>query len=167
MCFFKTKRPYEIARGITHNNELYSDLVSFVYLIMHKKKGIKNEESYFSRCALIQWHKPNSEFNKTYRPYYTTELIEDITEDYDEDWIASKYKRFFYEYINKAPSGESSVEWYKRQIVKFILNGMTQKQIEKEYGINQSYVSLILKEFKQDVRDYYIECVGSKDIDNI
>lgn len=165
--FFNTHKPYEIAKGITHGDELYNDLVACVYLIMLNKEGIKDEEKYFARCALIQWNKPNSEFNRQYRPYYTTEINEEITMDYTNEWYSTKYKEFLIEYINKEPSGESSVEWYKRQIVKFTLKGMTQKQIQKEYGINQAYISLILKQFRQDVRDHYIERFGSEDFNNL
>lgn len=167
MSFFDTQKPYEIAKGITHGNELYNDLVAYVYLIMIKKKGVESEEKYFSRCALIQWNKPNSEFNRQYRPYYTTEINEEITKDYTDEWYTTKYKAFLREYIDKQPSGESSVEWYKRQIVKFILRGMTQQQITKEYGIPQPYVSYILKQFKEDVRNNYIKRFGSKDFDNV
>jgi len=165
--FWNTNRPYEIAKGITHGDELYNDLVATVYLIMSKKKEIRDEEKYFSRCALNQWHKHNSEFNKKYRPYYTTEINEEITEDYSCQWVSSKYKKVFYDYLDKTPDGGSGAEWFKRQIVKFVLIGMTQQEIQERYGINQAYVSKTIKQFKNDVRNYYIERCGGEDNDNI
>lgn len=167
MSFFDTQKPYEIAKGITHGNELYNDLVAFVYLIMIKKKGIESEEKYFSRCALIQWNKPNSEFNRQYRPYYTTEINEEITTNYRDEWVSTKYKKFLREYIEQEPTGESSARWFKSQIVRFILMGMTQKEIENEYGICQQYVSKTIIQFKEDVRNNYIKHFGSEDIDNV
>ena len=167
MQFFETDRPYRIAKEITNGHELSRDLVAHVFLIMRGKEHIKNIAGYFAGCCYREFNNYNSEFNRTYRPYYTCEINDEITKDHTVEWIESKYKKFLNDYIEKQPSGESSAEWYKRQIAKFVLQGMTQKEIEKKYNINQSHVSQTLKQFREDVRNYYIKCCGSEDINNL
>lgn len=165
--FFHTNQPYEIAKGITGGHELANDLVAHVFLIMEKKENVRDQAAMFAGCCYTEWQKPNSSFNKLYRPHYTCEIVEEITEDIDTEWIESEHKKFLREYIEQQPSGEGAEEWYKRQIAKFVIMGMTQKEIEREYGIPQAYVSLTLKQFKKDVLDNYIKRFGSEDIDNV
>lgn len=165
--FFNSKKPYNIARGITSGHELADDLVSHAYLIICKKENIKDVSGMFASICYMEWNKPNSSFNRLYRPYYTCEIVEEITADVDELWIDSEYKQFLRDYINHVPSGEDNWEWFKRQIAKFTLIGMTQQEIQDEYGLDRSYVSKTLTQFKKDVLDNYIERFGSEDIDNL
>jgi len=163
--FFNTKEPYDIAKKITKGSDLHHDLVSHVYLIMRDKVGIESKRNYFAMCCWIEWTKPNSSFNRKYKPFYTTEIIEELIEDIEHEETPNKYKKFLREYIAK--EGKTNEDWFKKQIAKFTLIGMTQTEIQERYGIDQRYVSKTLEEFRKDVRNSYTKHCNSKDIDNL
>lgn len=167
MQFFNTNEPYDIAYKVTAGHELTNDLLSHVYLIMNKKKGIKNLPAFFARVAYKQWNLPSSEFNLLHRPRWSVEINEDITSREESEWIKSEYKVFLRDYINQVPTGECNAEWFKRQIAKFKLIGMTNREIKQEYGISTWHVSETIKQFKKDVYDNYISSIRSEDSDNI
>lgn len=167
MAFFDTLEAYEIAKKVTGGNELYKDLVSHVYLIMRDKKDIDDEAAFFASTAYRQWTLPNSEFNNLYIPYYTTEINDEITEDVRLDLSESKYKKFLRDYLDREPEGESCIEWFKKQIVRFRLMGMTYAEIRERYGINDYLVSKTIKQFTDDVYKDYIGTCDSEDIDNV
>lgn len=151
--FWKTNRPYEIANIVTANHELSGDLVGHVYEQMRTRTDIQDEEKFFSRMAYQQWTWRNSKFNKLYRPVFTDEFNENhITE---ENIIhQDHFREYLYAYLDRE-TGDMR-EWYKRELVKMVLSGMTYREIQKATKINIRYITETVKQFKNDLfSDYY------------
>jgi hypothetical protein len=153
MSFFDTDEPYEIVNNMTNSDELAPDLVAHVYLIMQSKENILNEKGYFISIASKQWKLHNSEFNRLYRPYFTTELTDNLTEEDNDVFYDGKYKQFLDDYINKTP--ETAEDWYIREVALLWMDGMTYAQINKQFKINNRYISEAIKQFKNDVLNSY------------
>ena len=146
--FFNSSKPYEIAANITRGHELTNDLVSFVYIIMHEyKKPIEDPCKFFTRLAHNQWNWQDSEFNKIHKPPFT-ELNENLTPDKDQDNTESEYKKFLRDYVNE--DSDDIVEWYKKEMAKLFMQGMTYREIQSKTSINLRYISETIKQFKYD-----------------
>ena len=164
MSFWESKQPYEIANVITNGHELTCDLVSHVFLIIHHKTDIEDMPAYFARVAYQQWVWNNSLFNKTYNPCYTIS-IDELELDFEEDDIfhTTKYKSFLENYLDRVPHNEPNEEWFIKEVARMKLNGLTNREIQRKYGINQAYVSLTMQKFKQNVLDSYNKHSSSED----
>lgn len=151
--FFNSEQPYVIADNITKGHELTNDLVSFVYLAMYDyKKPIEDPVKFFTTLATNQWRWCDSEFNKTYKQTYI-ELNENMTPDKEEEFIESEYKKFLRDYLESDTT--DLVEWYKKEMAKLFIQGMTYREIQSRTTINLRYISESLKQFKHDVSNNF------------
>jgi DNA-directed RNA polymerase specialized sigma24 family protein len=153
MKFFETNEPYQIVDDMTGGHQLAPDLVAHVFLIMQSKSNIENERGYFISIASRQWKYSQSEFNKEFRPVYTSEIDEEHI-SMDEDIISNdKYKTFLSDYIEQKPP--TVEKWYLREITLLWLNGMTYREISQKTTINIRYITEAIKQFKNDVLNSY------------
>ena len=152
--FFNTDRPYEIANGITRGHELTTDLVCQVYLIMLEKETPENIGAFFNSIASKQWRLPNSEFNKLHRPVFTVEFNESFMSEEEETIIhMDKFKDSMIQYLDELDG--TPVEWFTKEIAKMVMSGKTYRQIQSDTGINTSQITKSIKQFKNDVFNYY------------
>ena len=153
--FFNSKKPYEIASNITGGHELTNDLVSFVYLIMYDyPKDIEDVTKFFTRLAHNQWNWCDSPFNLLHKPPFC-ELYDNYP-DKNQDTQENEYKRFLRDYLEE-PTNEIT-EWYKKEIAKLFLQGMTYREIQSGTKINLRYISETIKQFKNDVSNNFNKC---------
>lgn len=151
--FFNSQKPYEIAGNITGGHELTNDLVSFVYIIMREyKKPIDDCLKFFTRTAHNQWNWSDSEFNRLYNPPFN-ELNEGLTPYKTQTEEESEYKRFLRDYL-ESPSDEIT-EWYKKEMAKLLIQGMTYREIQSATTINLRYISETIKQFIEDVNNNF------------
>lgn len=160
--FFETDVPLIIANRITNKHQLTSDLVNHVFLIMHGKH-IDDFAAFFARCAYQQWNWYQSEFNRQYRCEFI-ELNEDITPTEITDQQESRYQKFLRDYLEDH-SGDM-VEWYKKEIAKLFIQGMTYREIQSRTTINLRYISETIKQFKHDVRNNFEQSRDGNDTDD-
>lgn len=161
--FFNTTKPYEITKAMTNGHHLSADLVSHVYMIMIQRDDIENELSFFTTCAYRQWSLPQSEFNRLYRPVFTSEFNES-TYDNDEEVIHNdKYREFLNEYLKKQPT--TIEKWYIREIAEMWMSGETYRNIAKKTKINPRYISEAIKQFKYDILTNYNRSINKLDSD--
>ena len=160
MKFFESEQPYKIADRITNESELSPDLVVHVFFIMEKKNDIEDEPAFFARTAYQQWNWTNSEFNRLHR---TNELrFEDdgnIPDPLEEVIIdnGSKYLEFMRSYMDATP--KSPEDWFKIQVGRMVLEGLTYRQIEKKTNLNKRYITETIKQLKDDIfNSYYVKC---------
>ena len=155
--FFNSEEPYIRARNITNNHELTGDLVSFVYLMMFdSKKEIKNVAAMFTKLAYNQWNWSGSEFHKeqgTFNETYSHDDLDYLKCEFSDNEETDR-QRFLRDYLEQESS--DVVEWYKKEIAKLILQGMTYREIQKNTKINLRYLSETIKQFIEDVHsDFY------------
>jgi len=165
MSFFETDEPYTIANNMTHNHELAPDLVAHVFLIMREKKNIKSEKKFFISCCHKQWKLPNSEFNRKYRPVFTTEYNDELFE-HDETIIHNdKFKEFLNEYLlAKPPTIE---DWYVREVALLWMEGKTYREISRDTKINGRYITEAIKQFKHDVLHSFNRSIDKHDTNEL
>lgn len=160
--FFESDVPLIIANRITNKHNLTHDLVNHVYLIMHNKH-IDDFAAFFARTAYQQWNWYQSEFNRQYRCEFI-ELNEDITPTEMTDQQESRYQKFLRDYLEEQ-SGDM-VEWYKKEIAKLFIQGMTYREISKRTSINTRYILEAKKQFKNDVRNNFEQSWDGNDPDD-
>lgn len=163
MKLFETNKPYEIANNMTRNHELAPDLVAHVYLIMVEKNDIKDETKFFVTCCHRQWTLPNSEFNRQYRPVFTTEYNDEVFEHDETILHNDKFKQFMNEYLITTPPTIEA--WYCREVAILWMDGMTYREISKETKINIRYITEAIKQFKHDVLHSFHISIGQHDSD--
>ena len=147
--FFNSGKPFEIASNITGGDELTGDLVNFVYLAMYEyDKPIEDYTKFFTRLAYNQWNWSDSAFNKLYKPPFN-ELNDYSMKAESEDNEENEYRKFLRDYL-ETPSDEIT-EWYKKEIAKLFVQGMTYREIQKGTKINLRYISETIKQFIDDV----------------
>lgn len=163
--FFNTDEPYHIARNMTGDDELASDLVAHVYLIMIERDDIRDPRSFFITTASKQFKLHNSEFNRLYRPNYTTEFNGDIHSLDSETVRSDKYLNHLNEYLERTPP--TIEDWYIREVTLLWMNGMTYREIQKETKINSRYITEAIKQFKHDVLNSFHSNINLNDTDDI
>jgi len=165
MKFFESDEPYRIADKITNDSVLAPDLVVHVFLIMRKKKNIKDEPAFFSRTSYQQWTWSNSEFNRLYNvkqiKFEESTQIKDPIDDIVID-NGKKYLDYLNYYMNKKP--DSTEEWFKIKIGQMILEGNTYRDIEQKTKLNKRYITETIKQLKNDI---YNSFYGIGDDDDI
>lgn len=165
MNFFDTAEPYEIANNMTGHHELAPDLVAHVYLIMQSKDNIENERSFFITCCSKQWRFKNSEFNRQFRPVFTSEFNDEQFE-HDETIIHNdKFKQFLNEYLLETPPTIEA--WYVREVAILWMDGMTYREISKATTINIRYITEAIKQFKHDVLHSFNSRIDKHDTDEL
>jgi len=152
-----------IASKVTNEHKLTYDLINHVYLIMHKKQ-IDDVPAYFARCCYQQWNWHNSEFNQQYKSLHH-ELNENITPEINSEYEESEYKKFLRDYIDGEPHDIS--DWYRRNIAKLHISGMSYREIQKNTKINKDSIVQTIKQFKDDVRNNYDKHRNSNDSDDV
>lgn len=160
--FFESDVPMIIANKVTNGHILTRDLVNHVYLIMHEKQ-IDDFSAFFARCAYQQWNWYQSEFNRLYRCEFI-ELNEEITPEVYQEHNETKYQKFLRDYLDEQSS--DLIEWYKKEIAKLFIQGMTYREIQSRTSINLRYISETIKQFKNDVRNNFKQSRDSNDPDD-
>lgn len=146
--FFNSGKPFEIASNITGGHELTNDLVNFVYIVMYEyDKPIENYTKFFTRLAHNQWNWCDSEFNKLYKPPFNE--LDDSVSFNQEDNEENEYRKFLRDYLESKPN--DITEWYKKEIAKLFVQGMTYREIQSGTKINLRYISETIKQFINDV----------------
>jgi len=161
--FFQSDEPYIIANKVTSGHDLTDDLVAHLYIMMHDKDNIKDVPAFFARCAYQQWNWYQSEFNKQYRSEHI-ELNEEITPDVQHKSDESEYQKFLRDYIEEPPN--DLIEWYKKEMAKLFIQGMTYREIQSRTKINLRYISETIKQFKDDVRNNFEQSRDGNDPDD-
>ena len=81
---FWERDAYAIAKKLTNNHELHRDLVSFVFILLHKYELESNIlPKMFARFAWNQWNWKESAFNKEMR--FPSNELGEIIQDESED----------------------------------------------------------------------------------
>lgn len=141
---------YQIARKITSNHELHSDLVSHVFILMHRFDFHDSDlPAIFSRFAWNQWTWQRSEFWRLYKS--TSEPISDVM-DSDDSPSINEYSETLAKYLDMTP--ESDQELFIKEITKMHLCGMTFREIKELTGISLDTIHKTIKQFKNDLHDY-------------
>jgi hypothetical protein len=162
--FFNSRKPYDIADKITNEGELSADLVAHIYILMQSRDDIENPAAFFARCAYQQYNWKNSEFNRLYNPYFTSEFNDDISIEDDDIIHNDKYRDFLNDYFEQ--SDGSPVDWYKKELVRMWLSGDTYRTISKNTTINIRYITEAIKQFKNDVYNSFYSSSDGTDTDN-
>lgn len=149
--FFKSDVPFIIAHKITNGHQLTNDLVNHVYIIMHNK-SIDDYASFFARCGYQQWNWKMSEFNRQYKTGFI-ELKEELTPQTEQDHSETKYQKFLRDYLEL--EADDLIDWYKKEMAKLFIQGMTYREIQNRTNINLRYISETIKQFKYDVFNSY------------
>jgi uncharacterized protein YerC len=147
---FWEKDAYVIAKKLTNNHELHRDLVSHVFILLHKYELEANVlPKMFARFAWNQWNWQQSEFNKTMR-FPGLELIE--IQDENCETIPNKYQDLMNDFINKIPKDDQ--ELFVKEVTKMHLYGMTYREIKKNTGLHLDTIHKAIKKFKYDLHNY-------------
>lgn len=148
--FFSTRSPYNIAKKITKGDDLYNDLVAHVYMIMIDKPKPDNIGANFASIAYRQYNWHNSEFNRLYRPVFTSEFDESFMSIEEEEIIhMDEFKEHLHKYLKS--TSDNPVEWFTKEIAKMVMAGKTYRQIQSDTKVNTSQITKSIKQFKHDL----------------
>jgi hypothetical protein len=149
MMSFWAKEAYEIAYKITRGNELHSDLVSHVYILLQKYDLTEEElPKTFAKFAYNQWNWRESDFNRSFKSPQNIEISEFIPAK-EEDESPSEAQNIFRGYLDQSPTDDN--ELFCKEIAKMYICGMTYREIRSETGISLDMINKALKKFKHDV----------------
>lgn len=149
---FWQNEAYHIARKITGENQLYRDLVSHIYLLLHERNIPENElPRVFARYAYNQWNWPQSEWNKQYNPNAHMVSLEYVIplQSEEEEETSSELQQFLEEYMQREASDDQ--ELFIKEITRMHLYGMTFRDIRDHTGISLSIIHSAIKQFKYDL----------------
>lgn len=151
--FWKSEA-YRLAKGITRGNELYSDLVSHVYILM-AKYDISEEDlpRTFVRFAHNQWNWYQSDFNRLFRGSANQVELSDLLSATADDIEPTELQIFLEQYLEQSPADESEI--FCKEITKMHLYGMTYREIKTETGISLDIIHKAIKQVKNDIYDSY------------
>jgi hypothetical protein len=151
---FWSREAYDISKKITANNELASDLVSHVFLILHHL-NISEEElpRTFAKFAYNQWTWKQSQFNRQYQRGITNvELPDSFTGKTDEEDF-TEYQDMLIQFLEAAPIDDSDM--FCKEIAKMHMYGMTYRDIRNETDQSLQIIHQAIKQFKHDLYNYY------------
>lgn len=141
---------YQIARKITSDHELHSDLVSHVFVLMHRFDFNDSDlPAIFARFAWNQWTWQRSEFWRLYKS--TSEPLFDVVDSNDSP-TRNEYSETLANYLDLIPENEQ--ERFIKEITKMHLCGMTFRDIKELTGISLDTIHKTIKQFKNDLHDY-------------
>lgn len=147
---FWERDAYIIAKKITGGNPLYKDLVSHVYILLHKYELEKNVlPKMFARFCWNQYNWPGSEFNKQFR-FPAEELFEVVNNE--DETKTNKYQDLIHDFLNKMPKDDQ--EMFIKEVTKMHLYGMTYREIKKNTGLGLDIIHKTIKKFKYDLYNY-------------
>lgn len=146
MEFWKAEA-YEISKKITSNNELHGDLVSHVFILMHRFNFPESDiPAVFARFAYNQWNWQKSEFWRLYRS--EGETMNDLV-DTTEKPSENKYSEILDAYLHSNDGDD-----FIKEITKMHLCGMTFREIRDLTGISLDTIHKAIKQFKNDLFYY-------------
>ena len=141
---------YQIARKITSDHELHSDLVSHVFILMYRFDFNDSDlPAIFARFAWNQWTWQRSEFWRLYKS--TSEPLFDVVDSNDSP-TRNEYSETLANYLDLIPENEQ--ERFIKEITKMHLCGMTFRDIKELTGISLDTIHKTIKQFKNDLHDY-------------
>ena len=104
---FWEKDAYAIAKKLTNNHELHRDLVSFVFILLHKYELEANVlPKMFARFAWNQWNWKESAFNKEMR--FPSNELGEIIQDESED-VPNKYQNLINSFLSTRPKDDQEL----------------------------------------------------------
>jgi len=146
MDFWKVEA-YQIAKKITSNNELHCDLVSHVFILMHRFNFPESDTpAVFARFAYNQWNWQKSEFWRLYRS--EGEALNDLADSIEKP-SENKYSEILDAYLHSNDGDE-----FIKEITKMHLCGMTFREIKDLTGISLDTIHKAIKQFKNDLHIY-------------
>ena len=147
---FWEKDAYAIAKKLTNNHELHRDLVSFVFILLHKYELESNVlPKMFARFAWNQWNWKESAFNKEMR--FPSNELGEIIQDESED-VPNKYQELIHSFLNSMPKDDQ--ELFIKEVTKMHLYGMTYREIKENTGLGLDTIHKTIKKFKYDLYNY-------------
>jgi DNA-directed RNA polymerase specialized sigma24 family protein len=147
---FWHEEAYKIAKKITNNHELHRDLVSNVFILLHKYELEADVlPKMFARFAWNQWNWRDSEFNRQFR-FPANELTE-LADEQLED-VPNKYQELIHSFLNSMPKDDQ--ELFIKEVTKMHLYGMTYREIKENTGLGLDTIHKTIKKFKHDLYFY-------------
>jgi DNA-directed RNA polymerase specialized sigma24 family protein len=155
---------YQLARKITKGSPLAEDLVSHVYILLHKYNVPDDElPRTFVRFAHNQWNWWQSDFNKTHRGSANTVELSDLIPNDIENWQPTDKALFLQEYMDESPVDDS--DQFCKELTRMHLYGMTYREINKETGISLDIIHKAIKQVKNDIHNSYQHRYSESDAD--
>ena len=147
---FWEKDAYAIAKKLTTNHELHRDLVSHVFILLHKYELEANVlPKMFARFAWNQWNWKESAFNKEMR--FPSNELGEIIQDESED-VPNKYQNLINKFLMTRPKDDQDL--FIKEVTKMHLYGMTYREIRDNTGICLDTIHKTIKKFKYDLHNY-------------
>jgi uncharacterized protein YerC len=163
---FWNKQAYEIAKKVTGNHELHTDLVAHVFLLLQDKE-IPDDDlpKLFARYCWNQWTWKESDFNKIFRCHSFEEARNKANDE--EEIISSNqmYKKILYNYLSDI--SETREDMFIKGVAQMYLKGWTYRKINKKTGLSLGIIHKTMKKLKYDLYNYTDEHRNGKSIADI
>ena len=163
---FWNDKAYEIAKKVTADHELKSDLVAHVFLLLHDREiPEKDLPKVFARFSYNQWNWYESDFNNKFRCRSFEEARNKANEE--EELISSNemYKKILYNYLSDI--SETKEQMFIKGVAQMYLKGMTYRKIREKTGLSLDLIHRTMKKLKHDLYNYPDEHRDCKSITDI
>jgi hypothetical protein len=162
---FWSKEAYEISKKITANNELHVDLVSHVFLLLHQLNISQDElPRTFAKFAYNQWNWKQSEFNRQYQRGIINVQLPDCFTGKSDDQDFTEHEDLLIQFLEAAPIDDSDM--FCKEIAKMHMYGMTYRDIRNETDLSLQIIHQAIKQFKNDLYNYYNHTVLNRNIES-